>query len=444
MRAPAWSCLLAGLSAACSWGRFDDISDNAPVVVLEKPGAMRAGFGVSMASVTLDEETRLLVMGAAGSSRAALFDLGQGDDPHTDALTSGFCISDDAPCELGSSAAGIPTLEDPDGGQHDLCFALGVANPVVTGPGLMVECEDRTAYTIRVPVALRNLLDFTPGSVGPGTVAIAGDGAESPSVVVGAPEAEVMFFYPDVSSDPVELTPPESPGEDFGTRVAATRIGDVRMYAISAPDASTVVLFTDDGSGAPEYLGCLSGGDGLGTSLSFGPITRGDSEPELVVSDDEQVYVLEAEALLDLGGGDALDCVSPDDSGALYATVSCETQGGVTGCEDSLFGAALAVGDIDGDGDGELVVGAPRMKVRDVSRGGAVLIYDLDSGGDDEVSQAAFVSSAEAGDQLGGALTTAALEDRDLIVAGAPSGGKVALFYCPHLLSEKGGGSRCD
>ena len=29
---------------ACSWSRFDDVTDNSPIVLLDKPGSMKAGF----------------------------------------------------------------------------------------------------------------------------------------------------------------------------------------------------------------------------------------------------------------------------------------------------------------------------------------------------------------------------------------------------------------
>ena len=37
-------------AAACSWSRFDDVTASAPIVMLNKPKAMSAGFGLSVLS----------------------------------------------------------------------------------------------------------------------------------------------------------------------------------------------------------------------------------------------------------------------------------------------------------------------------------------------------------------------------------------------------------
>ncbi len=50
--------------------------------------------------------------------------------------------------------------------------------------------------------------------------------------------------------------------------------------------------------------------------------------------------------------------------GALISSFTCGSTDDIEGCESSRFGEALAIGDLDGDGDGELAVGAPEMKVR--------------------------------------------------------------------------------
>ena len=154
--------------------------------------------------------------------------------------------------------------------------------------------------------------------------------------------------------------------------------------------------------------------------------------------------MIDGQVLFDLPETSSTECSFaslPD--GALLGSFSCGSNSSMTGCASSEFGAAVAVGDLDGDGDGEVIVGAPQMTVRGESGAGALLVFDADTPSDASFADAKFLSSAEAGDGLGGSIVTPHIKGRDIILAGAPGNGKAALFYCSPLLAPGMGGSRC-
>ena len=63
--------VLVASSAGCSWTRYDDIAENAPIVLLNRPKAVSDGFGSSLATATVGESVTLLVGGAPLESGGA-------------------------------------------------------------------------------------------------------------------------------------------------------------------------------------------------------------------------------------------------------------------------------------------------------------------------------------------------------------------------------------
>src|SRR5690606_33888788 len=90
--------------------------------------------------------------------------------------------------------------------------------------------------------------------------------------------------------------------------------------------------------------------------------------------------------------------------GGVIASFGCGSSGAAKGCRGSHFGHSLSVGDLDGDGDGEVIVGAPRMTVYGYERAGAVLIYDAEGDDAHELTDIYYSSAAEGGDRLGEAV----------------------------------------
>ena len=85
------------------------------------------------------------------------------------------------------------------------------------------------------------------------------------------------------------------------------------------------------------------------------------------------------------------------------------------------------------------------MTVRHNDGAGAVIIYDVDKANDFEFMDIAFLASAEQDDQLGTSIALPDLNGRQVLAAGAPGNGKVALFYCPSIdLPGELTGPRCQ
>jgi hypothetical protein len=434
----------------CSWGRFDDVSENTPIVLLHEPGTMRGGFGVALATAKLGARSQLLSGGGQGSGTAAAFEIGTGDQPALDAVDSAFCDGGpDNVCFLAAQFAGLGRARVPNGPLFDLCFVIGLgkAGSKPEDTGLLTRCADSTEYSYLVPQRLQeNFVDFSINNNQSEVVILQADRDEAPAFLASAPRGMGVWFYAPESADPVELPAPvEDPS--YGKALAVVRVGDARVYAVGSPDSGRVWLFRHDGT-TPDatYVGCLGENPRFGRTLTAGPVDR-DADDDLVIADAAQVTVISGKALGALPAAVGTACsLGGLPSGSLLASFGCGSNNEIAGCGGADFGRALAVGDLDGDGDGEVIVGAPGMKARGVDRAGAVLVYDVEvgSGAEHKLADVRFLSSAEENDELGAALATPSLGTRNIIVAGAPGGGKTALFYCSALLSGDKGGPRCQ
>ncbi len=438
-------CLLGVSAQACSWSRFDDVTDNSPNVLLERPGSMKAGFGNSMATATNGKKTEVLVGGGAGvNSGAALFNLGDSDGPSTTSADSGYCNGGTADCYLSSSLAGFATAQGPDMARP-LCFSVGTGS--ITKPGLEFRCLDASEYTLDIPAAALKLLQFSIDNRQPYDFPMASDRADHPELLVAVPRLHEAWFYPPSSVHYSELSVPKVLGTEddpdnatFGKSLAVLTVGDSRVVAIGVSGKSEVLLWRTDGADS-KFIGCLGGTPGFGRALAAGNVNK-DDNADLVVSDATNVTVIDGNALFGLPETDSTECgfaSLPD--GALLGSFGCGSTSSMSGCPTSDFGAAVAVGDLDGDGDGEVIVGAPEMTVRGESSAGALLVFDADKPSDSTFVDAKFLSSAESGDRLGASIVTPHIDGRDIIAAGG--NGKAALFYCSPLLAAGAGGARC-
>jgi hypothetical protein len=458
--------LLAAVSFGCSWSRYDDLVENSPIVLLNRPKAVSDGFGSSLATGTIRENGRvksvtLLVGGAPLKSGGAEFELGTSDSPTLEASDTGHCLGSDAPCYFSSTPVALGRAQGPGKTPLPLCFVDG-GGTASGASGIAVRCtgdanSDNVEYALQVPAVVDGLLEFSIKNAQPTPFRFAADRGPDPALLASADEESAVWYYPPLSKVPVDVPHPVNAKARWSKpelrTLAVARVGDEsRLLAVGEPEAGSVRLFFAPDGVTPSYIGCLGGTPRFGRAFATGPVVQGDSDDELVISDEKVVYVFDAAKLATLpslpaGVGD--DCsLGALPEGSLVTSFTCGSTKNISGCDGSDFGAALAVGDLDGDGDGEVVVGAPTMTVRHVSRAGALIIYDVDppkTARDHlyDFKDIAFLSSAEADDQLGRSIALPDIGERQVIAAGAPGAGKAAIFYCPSFLPPALAGSRC-
>lgn len=443
-RVTTWSAIVGAAAtlvcSACSWSRFDDVSENAPVEVLERPDALRAGFGHVVAVADDGEQVRALVGGVPLASRAALFELGFDERPGVQAIDASLCASaGGGACFLATVPAGLRKVQL-RGEEQERCFAVGLGREEAT-TGLLLRCGT-VSFAHPVPEAVEDAItEVFDGAADPPELFSASDRQEAPALLAACPQAGSSWFYEPLDNVPRELVPSRATSEHYGRAVATAAIPGGRLFAVGDPGNGEVWIYRWLGA-EPEVLGCLAGGTGSGRSLAAGRLDDDDAE-DFVIAEDDGLWILRGAALAAVNAATDDEPCGTDwlPEGAELASASCDDGDGTHVCDGSEFGAALAVADLDGDGTGEIVVGAPAMSAGGKQKTGALLVYDLTKEERTTLADLRLLSSGESGNRLGASLAAVPQRGRDAILAGVPGANKAALIYCSDLFT--GESPRC-
>jgi hypothetical protein len=227
-----------------------------------------------------------------------------------------------------------------------------------------------------------------------------------------------------------------------GDSVGSTAAGGVNVIYGSGGGLTATgnQLWTQNSAGV---LDASEGGDSFGSAVAAGDL-NGDGEADLAVG-------VPAESVGTKTGAGAVEVLYGSAGGVTSAGNQLWTQnsaGVLDAAEaDDSFGAALASGDLDGDGRKDLAIGVPaeNMGTTKPDAGAVNVLYGSAGGLSDAGNQywtqnsADILDSAASGESFGAALTTADLNgdgEADLAagvpgegVGTLPSGGAVNVIY---------------
>jgi hypothetical protein len=454
--------LLLAITASCSWSAFNDYEKDTPMTAFSN-----RGLGSRVAISTDNEGNAILGCGGTAPEGARFYTLRDGRSEPT-----GVPLTNNAVCELlpedipaGHGCLPATTLSPAgvlieqreradkslEAVPHPGCFALGYGRRSDSSgidPGPVVYCTDGGLFTLDPApdsALSRAFKDRNADAIRAMRVAIAtlpAKGTTNPPLVLGSEIDERAWVYPviDAQAKPVEITDAiDTKGERYGAAVAIARGGAETLFLVSAPGIGRAFVFTIDSAmpPVPTRVACLQGEKGLGEALAVGDVDL-DGVDDVLTNDGGNVVVF-------LGR----DRPAPPAAGAACPewkrspiVLRCEETRGVSGCADSGFGSAIAVGDFDKNGKPDVAVGAPYATTDGVSASGAVFLYTPGVGATNEVIDVRYLGAPQTNAAFGAAVASGSVGGQDTLAVGARGKGISYVVWCT-LLEGRPGGPRC-